>query len=74
MGFLVIDLYNDLWLGGQPDSSSGNFLYWVSLHIFLCFCGVSYVYCPHCWRLVKAAGLKEGVGSLKASNKNISSW
>lgn len=27
MGFLVIDRWNDLWVGGQPNSSSGDILF-----------------------------------------------
>lgn len=37
--FLFIDLYNDLWLGGQPDSSSGNFFILSFITYFLLFLG-----------------------------------
>lgn len=73
---LVIDRCNDLLLGGQPDSSSSDFFIPNFTAYFCVFLGVSYTYCPHCLRLVKATGLKGCVGikNVKASNKNVSSW
>lgn len=76
MGFLVIDCYNDLWLGSLPGLSSVDF-YTEIYCINLCLLRVSYVYCPRCLRLVKAAGLKERVGikTLKKHfKKYLCSW
>lgn len=46
MGFLVIDRYNDLWLGGRLHSSSGDFCNTGFNCIFSCASGISCLLSP----------------------------